>query len=72
MPPESPFLARMERVTRRGEQRWRRPDGTEYYTWDRFHKEIEVWNKRGRHLGALDPVTGVLIKPARKGRRIDV
>jgi hypothetical protein len=62
----------MERVKRRGEQRWRSPDRERYYTWDALHQEVEVWNKRGRHLGALDPVTGVLIKPAREGRRIDV
>jgi hypothetical protein len=62
----------MERVKRHGGQLWRRPDGERYYTWDALHKEVEVWNKRGRHLGALDPITGVLIKEARKGRRTDV
>jgi len=41
-----------------------------YYTWDSLHGELEVFNKRGRHLGAADPITGELIKPAVKGRRI--
>ncbi|NOQ34701.1 MAG: hypothetical protein GQ569_02265 [Methylococcaceae bacterium] len=41
-----------------------------YYTWDSLHGEIEVFNKRGRHLGVADPITGKLIKPAVKGRKI--
>ncbi|MBB5927719.1 hypothetical protein FHS34_003182 [Streptomyces echinatus] len=55
-----------------GEMRWRSKDKQRYYTWDRLHGEIEVFNARGRHLGALDAVTGVRIKDARKERRIDV
>ena len=42
------------------------------FEWDELHGEIEVYNKRGRHLGALDAVTGSLIKPAVRGRSIDV
>ena len=41
-----------------------------YYSWDEFHGEIEVFNKRGYHLGALDAVTGVQIKEAKRGRRL--
>ena len=55
-----------------GSRRWRSLDGKRLYTWDSLHGEIEVYNKRGRHLGAADAVTGVLIKPARKERHIDV
>ena len=55
-----------------GERRWRSADGKRLYTWDFLHGEIEVFNKRGRHLGAADAVTGVLIKPARRERHIDV
>jgi hypothetical protein len=69
---DSPFLARMERVPRRGEQRWRNSDGSRYYTWDPLHREIEVFDRRGNHRGAADPVTGELIKPPVKGRTIDV
>ena len=29
-----------------------------YYDWDYSHSEIEVYNKSGRHLGAIDGVTG--------------
>jgi hypothetical protein len=52
--------------------RWRSKDKQRYYTWDRLHGEIEAFNSRGRHLGALDAQTGVLIKDPRKDRRIDV
>ena len=55
-----------------GSQRWRSTDGERLYTWDGLHGEIEVFNKRGRHLGALHPRTGIEIKEAKRGRRIDV
>lgn len=55
-----------------GERRWRSPDGRRLYTWDHLHGEIEVFTKRGIHIGAADAVTGVLFKPAVKGRTIDV
>ncbi|MES1241811.1 MAG: colicin E3/pyocin S6 family cytotoxin [Acidobacteriota bacterium] len=57
---------------RGGRRVWRSKDGQRYYTWDGLHGEVEVFNRRGRHLGALDPHTGELIKPAVKGRRLDV
>ncbi|MCA0316407.1 MAG: hypothetical protein LCH63_21480 [Candidatus Melainabacteria bacterium] len=47
---------------RDGEKRWRNPEGTRIYAWDSLHGEIEVWNNRGVHLGALNPITGALKK----------
>ena len=41
-----------------------------YYTWDSLHGEVEVFNKRGRHLGSICPLTGQPLKPAVRGRRI--
>lgn len=41
-----------------------------YYTWDSLHGELEVFNKKGAHLGAANPLTGVMIKCPVKGRRI--
>jgi hypothetical protein len=55
-----------------GERRWRSPTGDRIYTWDSLHGEVEVYNLRGDHLGAVHPVTGALLKPAKKGRTIDV
>lgn len=55
-----------------GRRRWRSDGGRRIYEWDGLHGELEMYNSRGRHLGALDPRTGVLIKDAVKGRRIDV
>lgn len=43
-----------------------------YYSWDEFHGEIEVFDKQGRHLGALDAITGKKIKKARKERTLNV
>ncbi|MBA0125086.1 hypothetical protein H0B56_05975 [Haloechinothrix sp. YIM 98757] len=55
-----------------GRKRWRNHNHDRYYTWDDVHGHIEVFNKRGRHIGALDAVTGELIGDAVPGRRIDV
>ncbi|PCH66974.1 MAG: hypothetical protein COC06_12005 [Bacteroidales bacterium] len=54
-----------------GQKRWRSQDLKRLYTWDSLHGEIEVFNKRGKHLGVLNP-NGDLIKDAVKGRKIDV
>jgi hypothetical protein len=55
-----------------GERRWRSDGGKRLYTLDSLHGEIEVFNARGKHLGAMDPRTGKMIKPAVRGRKIDV
>lgn len=57
---------------RGGRKVWRSRDGQRYYTWDGLHGEVEVFNRRGWHLGALDPETGEPVKPAVKGRWLDV
>jgi len=54
-----------------GQKRWRSKDLTRIYTWDSLHGEIEVFNKRGKHMGVLNP-KGDFIKDAIKGRTIDV
>nr|WP_322624987.1 colicin E3/pyocin S6 family cytotoxin [uncultured Flavobacterium sp.] len=54
-----------------GQRRWRSSDYKRLYTWDSFHGEIEIFNRRGKHLGVLDP-QGKFIKDAIKGRTIDV
>jgi hypothetical protein len=68
----SPFLDRMERVPRQGERRWRNLARDRYYEWDRRHRHVEVYDKRGHHLGALDAMTGELIDEPVPGRRISV
>ena len=42
------------------------------YSWDELHGEIEVFDKRGYHLGALDAIDGTQIKPPKKGRCLNV
>ena len=46
--------------------------GRRYYEWDHTHGEIEVYDSSGRHLGAMDPETGAMTKPAVPGRGIDL
>jgi RHS repeat-associated protein len=43
-----------------------------YYTLDRLHGEVEVFDRKGKHIGAMDTVTGELIKPAVPGRSIAI
>lgn len=69
--PRSGFVAELERLKRDGDRRWRSEDGR-LYEWDELHGEWEVYNSQGYHLGAADGMTGRMIKPARKDRRIDV
>jgi hypothetical protein len=70
-PSQSPIWKNLKHA--KGE---RRTDGTEkeqrYYKWDRRHGEIEVYDRHGKHLGAMDPRTGEMIKPPHPGREIDV
>jgi len=54
------------------ERRWRSEDGKELMTWDGLHGEVEVCNRRGRHIRTEDPIIGVWSKNAVRGRRIDV
>jgi Cytotoxic len=56
---------------RNGQKRWRSLNNKRLYTWDSLHGEIEAFNSRGFHLGALD-IEGNLIKEPVKGRKIDV
>jgi hypothetical protein len=55
-----------------GERRWRNSRRTPINTWDGLHGEVEVFNERGEHQGAVDAVTGLPMKPARKGGTIRV
>jgi len=57
---------------RNGEKRWRSKDKNKIYTWDWVHGEIEVFSKQGRHLGAIDAISGEFIKGSVAGRKIDV
>ena len=69
--PTPSFLDGMERYkVIDGRMTWRSKNL--YYQWDELHGEIEAYNKRGFHLGALDAVTGEVIKEANRGRRIHV
>jgi hypothetical protein len=43
-----------------------------FYEKDRTHGDLEVYDRRGRHLGSADPNTGEMTKPPVPGRRIDV
>jgi hypothetical protein len=72
-PPNPCILDRFEYLGFvRGNRVWRSKTGNRLYTWDALHGEVEVYNKRGEHVGVIDAVSGKLIKPAVKGRTIDV
>ncbi|MCI0455554.1 MAG: colicin E3/pyocin S6 family cytotoxin [Gemmataceae bacterium] len=47
-------------------------DKGQIYEEDTQHGELEKYNKRGKHLGVVDPETGEIIKGPVKGRTTDV
>jgi hypothetical protein len=51
-------------------RRWRDPDGR-IYEWDYQHGAVEVYDRRGRHLGQFDPATGMQNGPAIPGRTVE-
>ena len=65
------YLDRFEKYKVIGGRQTYRANG-KYYQWDELHGEIEVYDKRGRHLGVLDAEHGKQIKEAERGSRIDV
>lgn len=70
--PRPGFLDKQVKLHRDGGQRWRNEERTRLYEWDDLHKEIEVYDKRGFHLGTLNAVTGRKEKGPKRGRRINV
>ncbi len=42
----------------------------EFLEWDNLHLEVEVYDKGGDHLGAIDPKTNKIYKHAVKGRKL--
>ena len=69
--PDSPFVEGLEYIGQPGGRRRYRAGGR-IYEWDSLHGEFEVYNARGHHLGVVDAEAGKTIKPAVRGRRIDV
>lgn len=69
--PHPSFVDQLEKMrTVDGQRRWRDENGL-IYEYDGNHGgELEVYNKRGEHLGVADVHLGSIIKPARRGRRI--
>ena len=53
-------------------KRWKEQRGKKrIIEWDSQHGKVEVYNKRGKHLGEFDPKTGEQTKPADKSRRVE-
>ena len=53
-----------------GKKTWKSNDGKRLYQWDSQHGEVEVYNKRGFHLGSAEKENGNIIKDAVHGRRL--
>ncbi len=53
-----------------GRKRWQGGDGT-LYEWDSLHGTLEKYDRRGRHLGEYDHVTGAQRKPPDPARSIE-
>lgn len=53
-----------------GRKVYKDEEESRYYTWDSLHGELEVFNKQGIHIGVACPTSGLMTKPAVRGRRI--
>ena len=70
--PEDCFLSALKVVKVMGNRKvWSSESRDRLFTWDSLHGEVEVFNKRGKHLGVMD-CSGKLIKEAVRGRELDV
>ena len=67
----STFLKTQEKLKRSGDLRWRSADKSRYYTWDSMHGEIEVFNRRGKHIAVLNANGTLSNKQPKQGRTID-
>ncbi len=71
--PKPSILDRYDYLGLKNNQKlWRSKNGRRHYTWDGLHGEVEVFDRRGHHLGSLDAICGRKLKDAENGRRIDV
>ena len=41
------------------------------YEWDYQHGRVEVYDRRGRHIGEYDPETGAQTKPANPDYQVE-
>ncbi len=51
-------------------KRWKDNDG-KIYEWDYQHGTVELYDKRGKHLGEFDPESGNRLKPADAARSVE-
>jgi len=58
------------RVAGRRRPRWVDPDGT-IFEWDFLHGTVERYNRRGKHTGEFDHLTGRQIGERVAGRRVE-
>jgi hypothetical protein len=66
------FVEELEPTKAKGRRkRWLGFKG-QIYEEDTQHGELEKYNRRGKHKGAVDPDTGEIIKKPVKGRCIEV
>jgi len=69
--PDDCFIRKLERYFFEGRHIWISDDRRFRFTWDSLHGEVEVYTRRGRHVGVMN-CNRQLIGSAVKGRRIDV
>jgi hypothetical protein len=51
-------------------RRWKDSKGR-ILEWDSRHGTVEMYDKQGKHIGEYDPDTGIELKPAKPGRRVE-
>jgi RHS repeat-associated protein len=69
--PSGKFLDKLIHARPKGDRRRWTDSERRIYEWDRLHGELEVYDRRGRHLGVRDPKSGKWIKDPAPGRTIE-
>jgi hypothetical protein len=71
-PPEDlEGFPRARRADPKGRRRRWKDDEGRIFEWDYQHGTVEMYDRRGRHLGEFDPDTGRILKGPDPARRIE-
>ena len=69
---KGPFVSGLTRLKPKSQRRCLSGLKGQIYEEDTQHGELEKYNRRGRHEGAVDPETGEVLKGPVKGRSIEL
>ncbi|MGD9617570.1 MAG: colicin E3/pyocin S6 family cytotoxin [Alphaproteobacteria bacterium] len=70
-PEALPGFPHARRTDPKGQRRRWIDESGRIFEWDYQHGTVELYDRRGRHIGEFDPVTGRRLKPRDQTRWIE-